>query len=263
MPAFLRSSNHRLFFPSFHLRSSCRVFVALCRASLIMAEQVLPCSTSLLSVVLNTYSVFLYIYIFKFLFSLILQTEKAFLKQPKVFLWYVHSKHCKFDFYIFLSVKFTDSSFDFVIFVVILNFAARRRQRRGTGLGREEIAIGRALAWVSRLLARLLRVCRLCFQTANLFGYCTKFVYIVFTCFDFLFLWTQADLPFCGSFALRWSYLWISSPSLILLLYVFWSCASASCLILLFFPAEIRPLFLICFSYQLQLSSLPENLTLL
>lgn len=121
------------------------------------------------------------------MFSLILQTEKAFLKQPKVFLWYVHSKHCKFDFYVLLSVKFTDSSYDFVIFVVILNFAARRRQRRGTGLEREEIAIGRALDWVSRLLARLLRVCHLCFQTTNLFGYCTKFVYFVFTCFYFLF----------------------------------------------------------------------------
>lgn len=74
----------------------------------------------------------------------------------------------------------------FLIFVVTLNFAARRRQRRGTGLGREEIGIGRALAWASRPLARLLTVCHLCFQTTNSFRYCTKFVYIVFTCFNFM-----------------------------------------------------------------------------
>lgn len=260
MPAFLRSSNHRLFFPSFHLRSSCRVFVALCRLSLIMAEQVLPCSTSLLSVVLNTNSVFFFIYILKCLFSLILQTEKAFLKQPKVFLWYIFSKHCKFDFYVFLSVKFTDSSYDFVIFVVILNFAARRRQRRGTGLGREEIAIGRALDWVSRLLARLLRVCHLCFQTSNLFGYCTKFVYIVFV---FIFFYEPRQICHFVVLLRCADHIYESPLLLLYFSYTFSGAVLVHHALYFFFPRRNQTLFLICFSYQLQLSSLPENLTLL
>jgi len=71
-------------------------------------------------------------------FSSVLQTEKAFLKQPKVFLWYVTYLQERITFFFFHIV-------DLMLNIYLIFFLARRNLERERDLGKVEIAFGNPL----------------------------------------------------------------------------------------------------------------------